>query len=126
MHRASLFDLVNSQHLFLIVHFVHFCLNPIASANVAAHLSGLIDMQEHFLTVKPLDDIVTAFNAHHLALDGLDALPKFLIALQEVGKSALPISTGVMSHSLCCLRGIRQTQAQYGTTRDDTDDFWNG
>jgi hypothetical protein len=61
MHRASLFGLVHRQHVFVIVHFAHFHLNPICSAHVTAHLGGLIDIQTHFLTIKPLDDLITTF-----------------------------------------------------------------
>ena len=83
-------------------------------------------MQLHLLTVKPHDEKGFAVNAHHFAIDGLDTLPHFLIAPHEVGKSALPINTGVMPHAPCCLRGDGDTKAQHETTRDDTDDFRNG
>ena len=83
-------------------------------------------MQPRFLPIKPLDDIVLALNTQHFATDGFDTLPHVLIALHEVGKSALPISTGVMPHAPCCLRGAGDTKAQHETTRDDTDDFRNG
>ena len=61
MHRASLFGLVSRQHVFLLVRFAHFRLDTISLANAAGHLGGLIDMQPHFLSVIPLDEIVTTF-----------------------------------------------------------------
>src|SRR6185295_14802684 len=85
MHRVSLFNLVNRQHVLLIVHFAHFRLNSISSANVTANLRGLIDMQPHFLPIEPLDDIVVAFNAQHFTLDGFDDPHCFFITLQEIG-----------------------------------------
>ena len=64
-------------------------------------------MQLHLLTVKPHDEKGFAVNAHHFAIDGLDTLPHFLIAPHEVGKSALPINTGVMPYAPCCGTGVR-------------------
>ena len=95
--------------MFLIIHFAYSRLNTVSLANTPTHLGGLVDRPPHFLPIKPLDDVVLAFNAQHFALDGSDALAHFLIAHQEVGKSALPISTGIMPHCPCGLRDIRDT-----------------
>jgi hypothetical protein len=68
-------------------------------------------MQRHFLPIKPLDQHVIAVKVQHFALDGLNALPCFFIALHEIRLSAFPITAGVGLYSLCRQHGIEQTQA---------------
>lgn len=109
MHCVSLFEPAKREHVFLIIHLAYSRLNTISLANTSAHPGGLVDRPPHFLPIKPFDDVVLAFNAQHFALDGFDALPHFLIAPHEVGKSALPIITGIMPRCPCCLRDIGDT-----------------
>jgi hypothetical protein len=93
--------------------------------NEFSYPSVLVDIQSDFLPIKPLDQKVIAVKAQHFALDGLDAVPGFFLALHDIRLATFPISAGVGFHTLCRLRGIGQTQAQHDTTRDDTDDFGN-
>ncbi len=96
-----IFELVQRQHMCPILQFAIFCFNTISSANTFAHLGIRIDMQPHFLTVNPLDEIVIAFYAQHLALEGLDTLLCFFTALHEIRFSGSPSSTGIEANFLC-------------------------
>src|SRR5262249_20600994 len=107
LHDISLLKLAKRQHVYPMIHFVHFCLNTISSANRSAHLGGFIDMQPQFMTVKRLDQIVFAVNAQHFAFNGIDASQCFFITLQEMRLSGHPISTRARTHS--CLRGTGET-----------------
>ena len=89
-----IFELVQRQHMCPILQFAIFCFNRISSANTFAHLGIRIDLQPHFLTVNPLDEIAIAFYAQHLALEGLDTLLCFFSALHEIRFSGFPSSTG--------------------------------
>ena len=75
--RGSLFDQANSQHVLLIIDFVHFRLNVISPTNEAPHFGRVIDREMNLLPVKAFDDNANAFNAQYFTLDGLDLLPCF-------------------------------------------------
>src|SRR5512140_2660716 len=63
---------VNRQNVILLVH----CrLNKLPLIRPClAHLGRLVDMQTHFLSVLPFDEIVIAFNTQYLARDAFSGL----------------------------------------------------
>jgi len=77
-------------------------------------------MQTHVLTVLPVDEKVSAFDAHHFALE---LLAGFKAVFIRHGKHLLIRLASV--ELVCRRRDILQTQAQHETTRQDTDDFGN-
>jgi hypothetical protein len=85
---------------------MHVRLNTISLTNEFSHPGVLVDMQPNFLPVKLLDQNGIAFKAQYFALNGLDAVPGFFIALHEIRVAVFSISAGVEFHTLCCLRGI--------------------
>ena len=52
-----------------VILIVQLRLNPITRLDFFHYLGGFVGMQPHFLTVRPLDDIVMAFDAQHFAPD---------------------------------------------------------
>src|SRR6185503_5681116 len=91
-------------------------------ANVSKHMGSFVQMHAHFLTVRPFDQQGFAFDAQHITPHCFDALPYFLIALQEIRQSAFPFST-VRSPTHCRDRRIGESQAHYHATRHHSNVF---
>jgi hypothetical protein len=89
--------LADRQCVSLTFYLVHFRLNATSWANVPALLGTEINIHNHFLSVRLFDEKSRAVNVSYFTRDGVDALPYFWIALQEIWLTAFSISTGVTS-----------------------------
>jgi hypothetical protein len=99
---------------------VHLRLNTFSWTNVSEHLGLFVKMHSDFFAVRPLDQEVVTFDAQHVALHCFNALVYFCLALQTGGLIAAFSFSAVRPRTHCRKRRIRQ--AQYDSTRHDTDD----